>query len=72
MARSSPREFQFPNSKYHNDLFLLKMRLLRSLVPSLVLVGAGIVSAASSWSFDEAIVSVSGKTAGGFKDKYVA
>lgn len=47
------------------------MRFLRSLIPSLVLAGAGIVTAASSWGFDEAIVSVSGKSAGGFKDKYV-
>ncbi|KAJ8069984.1 hypothetical protein OCU04_000388 [Sclerotinia nivalis] len=46
------------------------MRLSRSLIPSLVLAVAGIVDAASSWSFDEAIVSVSGKGgAGGFKDK---
>ncbi|KAF7928526.1 uncharacterized protein EAE98_005582 [Botrytis deweyae] len=45
------------------------MRFLRSLIPSLVLAGAGIVTAASSWGFDEAIVSVSGKSAGGFKDK---
>ncbi|QSZ29766.1 hypothetical protein DSL72_004283 [Monilinia vaccinii-corymbosi] len=45
------------------------MRLLSSL-PSLVLFGVGIANAASSWSFDEAIVSVSGKgAAGGFKDK---
>lgn len=48
------------------------MRLLSSLIPSLVLIGVGIANAASSWSFDEAIVSVSGKgVAGGFKDKYV-
>ncbi|CAD6448395.1 83123f7d-df44-4d0c-b64c-5b226613068b [Sclerotinia trifoliorum] len=46
------------------------MRLSRSLVPSLVLAVAGIVNATSSWSFDEAIVSVSGKGGtGGFKDK---
>ncbi|PQE15805.1 oligosaccharyltransferase subunit ribophorin ii protein [Rutstroemia sp. NJR-2017a BBW] len=46
------------------------MRLLRSLVPSLILAGAGIVTAASSWGFDDAIISVNSKSAvGGFKDK---
>ncbi|EHL01074.1 hypothetical protein M7I_2935 [Glarea lozoyensis 74030] len=48
------------------------MRFLRSLIPSVLVLGAGIVEAASSWSFDEAIISVNGKGAGvgaGFKDK---
>jgi hypothetical protein len=51
------------------------MRFLRSLIPSVLVLGAGIAEAASSWNFDEAIISVSGKGAGvgaGFKDKYVA
>jgi hypothetical protein len=51
------------------------MRFLRSLIPSVLVLGAGIAEAASSWSFDEAIISVNGKGAGvgaGFKDKYVA
>lgn len=48
------------------------MRLLRSLVPSLVLLGAGIANAAASWSFEDAVISVNGKGASGnFKDKYV-
>ncbi|KAH8748822.1 Oligosaccharyltransferase subunit Ribophorin II-domain-containing protein [Hyaloscypha finlandica] len=47
------------------------MRFLRSLIPSLLLLGAGVAEAASSWNFDEAIISVTGKgnTAGAFKDK---
>ena len=51
------------------------MRFLRSLLPSVLVLGAGIVEAASSWNFEEASISVSGKGAGvgaGFKDKYVA
>ena len=43
------------------------MRFLRSLLPSLLLLGAGITEAASSWSFDEGVISV-GKE---FKDKSV-
>ena len=42
------------------------MRFLRSLLPSLLLVGATVVGAASSWTFEDATVSV-----GGSKDKYV-
>ncbi|PVI06619.1 hypothetical protein DM02DRAFT_582466 [Periconia macrospinosa] len=46
------------------------MRLLHSFVPSLLLSGACIVSAASSWSFEDASISVSGKGSGaGAKDK---
>jgi oligosaccharyltransferase complex subunit delta (ribophorin II) len=47
------------------------MRFLHSLIPSLLLVGAGVVEAASSWSFSEAVISVQlkGDTGGGFKDK---
>lgn len=54
----------------HNHNTTTKMRFLTSLLPSLLL-GAGVVSAASSWGFDEAVISVSGKSAagGGFKDK---
>ena len=49
------------------------MRFLRSLLPSVLVLGAGIAEAASSWNFDEAIISVSGKgAASAFKDKYVA
>jgi oligosaccharyltransferase complex subunit delta (ribophorin II) len=49
------------------------MKLLRTLIPSLLLVGAQVAQAASSWSFDEAVISVSSKGAGGaqLKDKYV-
>lgn len=49
-----------------------KMRFLRSLLPSLLLVCAGVVDAASSWKFEEASVSVSGKggVGSGTKDKY--
>lgn len=48
------------------------MRLLRSLIPSLLLVGVQVAQAASSWSFNEGSISVSEKGAGGnqFKDKY--
>ncbi|RDL30981.1 Uncharacterized protein BP5553_09770 [Venustampulla echinocandica] len=47
------------------------MKFLRSLLPSLVLLGVTAVEAASSWSFDEAIVSISSKggAGGAFKDK---
>ncbi|KAF2823347.1 hypothetical protein CC86DRAFT_469160 [Ophiobolus disseminans] len=48
------------------------MRVLSSFVSSLLLSGATIVSAASSWSFEDATVSVSSKGAGvgaGPKDK---
>jgi len=46
------------------------MRFIRSLLPSLIVLGAGVAQAASSWGFEEAIISVSGKGAGGsFKDK---
>lgn len=51
------------------------MRLLKSSLLSLLLAAAGIAQAASSWSFDEASISVSSKGDGagvaGFKDKYV-
>jgi oligosaccharyltransferase complex subunit delta (ribophorin II) len=49
------------------------MRFLRSLLPSLLLLGAGVAEAASSWNFDEAVISVTGKgnAAAAFKDKYV-
>jgi len=47
------------------------MRFLRSLVPSLLLLGAGVANAASSWGFDEAVISVAGKGSAAFKDKYV-
>ena len=47
------------------------MRFLRSLIPSLLLLGAGVADAASSWNFDEAVISVIGKgnTGAAFKDK---
>jgi hypothetical protein len=48
------------------------MRVLSSFVTSLLLSGATIVSAASSWSFEDATVSVTSKGAGvggGAKDK---
>jgi len=48
------------------------MRVLSSFVSSLLLSGATIVSAASSWSFDDATVSVTSKGAdvgSGSKDK---
>lgn len=49
------------------------MRLLRTLIPSLLLAGAQVAQAASSWSFDEAVISASSKGAGvaQFKEKYV-
>ncbi|KAF7677913.1 hypothetical protein GT037_004772 [Alternaria burnsii] len=49
-----------------------KMRVLQGFVSSLLLSGAAIVSAASSWSFEDATVTVSSKGAGvggGSKDK---
>jgi len=47
------------------------MRFLHSLLPSLLLLGAGVAAVASSWNFDEAIISVTGKgnAASAFKDK---
>ncbi|PBP27593.1 oligosaccharyltransferase subunit ribophorin [Diplocarpon rosae] len=46
------------------------MRFLRSLVPSLLVLGAGVAKAAS-WGFDEATVSVNGQSGAtsAFKDK---
>ncbi|PVH88121.1 hypothetical protein DL98DRAFT_479310 [Cadophora sp. DSE1049] len=46
------------------------MRFLRSLLPSLLLLGAGVAEAAT-WGFDEAVISVTGKGGAGsaFKDK---
>jgi hypothetical protein len=49
------------------------MRFLSSVIPSLLLLGAGVAQAAS-WGFDEAVLSVNSKgagVAGGLKDKYV-
>jgi oligosaccharyltransferase complex subunit delta (ribophorin II) len=39
----------------------------------LLVLGAGISNAASSWNFDEAVISVTGKggAGGSFKDKYI-
>lgn len=48
------------------------MRFLRSVIPSLLLLGAGLTEAASSWSFVEGSISVNSKTGDTFKDKYVA
>jgi len=52
------------------------MRFLTTLLPSLLLAVTPLTSAATSssgWNFDEAIISVNSKGAGGngFKDKYV-
>jgi len=48
------------------------MRFLRSLLPSILLLGAGVADAAT-WGFEEAVISVTGKGGAGsaFKDKYV-
>ncbi|KAG0645485.1 Dolichyl-diphosphooligosaccharide-glycosyltransferase subunit SWP1 [Hyphodiscus hymeniophilus] len=45
------------------------MRFLRSLLPSILLLGASVVDAASSWKFEDATISVSGKVGSGSKDK---
>ncbi|KIN02300.1 hypothetical protein OIDMADRAFT_18912 [Oidiodendron maius Zn] len=45
------------------------MRFLRSVIPSLLLIGAGLTEAASSWSFVEGSISVNSKTGDTFKDK---
>lgn len=58
--------------KLHVNTTTAKMRLLQSFVPSLLLSSAAIVSAASSWSFEDATVTVQTKGAGvgtGAKDK---
>jgi hypothetical protein len=50
------------------------MKFLRSLLPSALLLSASVVSAASSWNFDEAVITVISKKTGagaGFKDKSV-
>ena len=41
------------------------MRIPRSLTPALLLLAAGVAHAASSWGFDEAALTVSGKKGGG-------
>ncbi|CZT10890.1 related to oligosaccharyltransferase delta subunit (ribophorin II) [Rhynchosporium agropyri] len=52
------------------------MRFLHSLIPSILLVGAGVAEAAkaATWGFDEAVISVTGKGGAGsaFKDKLSA
>ncbi|KAL2061290.1 hypothetical protein VTL71DRAFT_7563 [Oculimacula yallundae] len=49
------------------------MRFLRSLLPSILVLGAGVAEAAkaSTWGFEEAVISVTGKGGAGsaFKDK---
>ncbi|KAF4619096.1 hypothetical protein G7Y89_g14749 [Cudoniella acicularis] len=47
------------------------MRFLRSLLPSILVLGAGVAQAASSWNLDEAIISVTSKggVGSGLKDK---
>jgi hypothetical protein len=61
-----------PRGLQENSIQNATMRLLRSLIPSLLLVGVQVAQAASSWSFNEGTISVSGKGAGAqFKDKYV-
>ena len=47
------------------------MRFLRSLIPSILLLGAGVAEAASSWSFEDAVISVNPKVGDAFKDKFV-
>ncbi|KAG4417148.1 hypothetical protein IFR04_009717 [Cadophora malorum] len=49
------------------------MRFLRSLLPSILLLGAGVADAAT-WGFEEAVISVTGKGGAGsaFKDKLSA
>lgn len=48
------------------------MRFLRSLLPSILLLGAGVAEAASGWSFEDATIGVHSKAGDGFKDKYVS
>ena len=63
--RQPPTQLQFrPNPP--------KMRLPRSFVPSLLLLAAGAAQAASSWSFDDASLTVTSKKnpEGGVKEKY--
>ncbi len=62
-----PEAPRIPTLQQHNST----MRFLRSLLPSLLLLGAGVAEAASSWNFDEAVISVTGKgnAASAFKDK---
>ncbi|KAH8669467.1 Oligosaccharyltransferase subunit Ribophorin II-domain-containing protein [Tricladium varicosporioides] len=47
------------------------MKFLRSLLPSILVLGASVAQAASLWNFDEAIISVTskGNVGGGLKDK---
>lgn len=45
------------------------MRFLHSLTPALVLFAAGAAQAASSWGFDSATVSVTGKDKDATKEK---
>lgn len=63
-----------PSTRSSTSTYLrsVKMKVLGSFVSSLLLSGATIVSAASSWSFEDATVSISSKGAGvgaGEKDK---
>jgi hypothetical protein len=67
----TPPERRGCNSKLHDPAHNAKMRFLHSLLPSILLVGASVVQAASLWSFDEAVISVNSKGGPAFKDKYV-
>lgn len=46
------------------------MRFLRSLLPFILLSCAGLGQAASSWGFEEGVVSVNVKGGAGVKEKY--
>jgi hypothetical protein len=48
------------------------MRFLRSLIPSLLLLGAGVAEASSSWSFEEGSISVGSKSGHALEHKYVS
>lgn len=65
VIQQNPRDFE------ENPTQNATMRLLRTLIPSLLLVGAHVAQAASSWSFDEAVISVTSKGGAQFKEKYV-
>lgn len=69
-ARSSTQALEISNQSS-----ITTMRFLRSLLPSLLLTGAGVAQAASSWGFDEAILTITSAEGRGaqpsYSDKYV-
>ena len=56
--------------KLQETIIYTTMRFLQLLLPYVLLAGAGVAQAASSWGIEDASISVSSNGGAGFKDKY--